>query len=252
MATFTQDVLRSVDIADPKEGKRYLDELEQASIAAQKQHGMGEVVGLNRFQQQDSSNQWLGQEQTRRADAAKQAFSLAGTADERIAGARNALQDVYDKYNQSAAALAQKEGQSSIATDWEVAAAAQTQEQKLGETTFAAYKSSAERKDAMASALRDGTANESILEAASANQLKIQDAENYWTTEMNTINEDLKDYSAASDIEFLKWATKLQQDAASWGGIVEGVFTIGGAILGGATGAAIGKRIGGAVAGATA
>lgn len=241
--SFTSDVLKSQDIEDPKKSKRYLDELEQSSIAVQRQHGRAPAVGLNRFQQQDTANQWLGQEQQRRVDAGKQSFDLANTVDERIAGTRNQLADVYDKYNQSAAALKQKGGQSSVGTQLEVSQAGAKAAQERGNIDFTTYKNSAERKDALISAMRQGTAAEEMQDAAAARSLKIQDMENYWTTLQNEIDNELKDYQSASESDFRKWSARMEAEAQNTAAILQGVLTIGGAVVGGPVGAMVGGGV---------
>lgn len=251
MTTFSSDVLKSPEMEDPKKQKRYMDELEASSIAAQRQFGRGQAVGQNRFQSQESANQALSQEQQRRASASQDAFNLASSIDERVAGTRNQLQSLYDKYGSTVADLTQKQGQGAAETAWQTKAGLEEVAQKRGNLDFTLYKSAADRKDALLSAMSKGNADQALQDAANAGRLKIQDAENYWDKILNDINQDLADYKQASDIEYMKWGQQLQRDASNWGSILSGVMTIGGAtigaIYGGGTGSVIGANVGGSI-----
>ena len=243
MAAFTSDVLSSQKSKDPNAVNKMNKELQDAQNAMRRMQGGGEAT-VNPFNTAPQQT-WNAGEQQRRVAAAGSANQVAGQIDERIAGAKNQLNSVYDKYNSSNANMAQQQAQNKVSTDFDTMSGLAGIKQQKDKLDFTMYTNQAQRDDALQSAWTQGLADDKMMDAAISHNMKLQDVDKYFALLMNDLDQDLADWQeqAAYDNEAAK--RKIEAKASNLGGILSGLLGIGGTVLG----TAIGGPIGGTVLG---
>jgi hypothetical protein len=256
MASFTQDTLNSTKARDPNEEAKMLSDLQRAQQAAQRRQGMA-LTKTDEFEQAPIFDKYRKAEQERRIAAAPGAAQVGGQIDERIAGTANQLNSVYDKYNNTRADLMQRQGQSTLTTDFEKEQGLWGVGQKRKELDFGLYKNQAQRDDAINNLWTQGIAEDKLLDMGINHQLKLQDITKYFALEQNKIQQDFLDWQSKTQADWDAMIRKMESDASAWGSIFSGILgTVGtvvggmyggptGALLGGTTGSKLGAGFGG-------
>jgi len=243
MATFTQDVLKSTKARDPREEEQAIADIQTGAQAAQRRQG-GVLTKIDEFEQAPIWDKYRAAEQSRREAAAPGAQQIGGLIDERLAGATNALQDVYQKYNQTNADLLQKQAQGDQATDFEKEQGLWNISNQKDQLDFQMYKNQAQRDDALESLWKQGIAEDKLLDMSIDHQLKLQDIDKYFTLEINDIEQEFQDWKSKTESEWeakiLEWKAK----ASNWGAIMGGLFGIAGGVVGATFGGGVGGMLG--------
>jgi hypothetical protein len=259
MATFTQDTLKSQKARDPRELEEAVGDIERGVQAAQRRQG-GVITKLDEFEKAPIWDKYLAGEQARREAAAPGAAGIAGQIDERLAGATNQLQTVYDKYNQSAADLQQKQAQNTLLTDFEKEQGLWNISNQREQLDFQLFKNQAQRDDAIESLWKQGIAEDKLLDMSINHNLKLQDIDKYFTLKINEIEQEFQDWRTKTEADWNKKIAEWKADASNWGSIIGGLFGVAGGVVGtmyggpagGVAGSMAGSKLGEGVAGVTA
>ena len=247
MATFTTDVLKSQNKKDPNEVNDMLAGLQSAQNAVLKAQGRSQNT-YDPFAAAKTQDQWGQGEQKRRVAAATGAAQTGSLIDERIAGAQNQMANIYNKYNQTNADLAQKQSQDAQTTDFSTTQALAGIQQQKNSMDFATYKNQAQRDDAIQAAWVQGIADDKMLQAATEHALKMQDVDKYFALIKNQLEQDMADWAQMTEQEWQKEKRKVETTAANNGAIIGGALGIVGSIVGyyygGSIGAAAGGKLG--------
>jgi hypothetical protein len=221
---YTRDTLDSVDMRDPREGLKQAKEMEDVSKNLQRFTTGGPVVGLDRFQQQQAGNQFLEAEQARRMAAAPGMFEIAGNIDTRLTAAGDTLAEASNKQMNRTDELYQQQAQALQEADFNKRKGLSDIDYKRQEIDWDAEKNQTRRDDALEDAYVKGIVDDTMLELAISNKMKLLDIDHYYRLKKNTLEQNMEDWKTTTDIDWQKMLAEMVASAEAFAMLFQGAL----------------------------
>lgn len=232
MAAFEKDVLESTAETDPREQQKRQDALLRQAKKMQQQFGVQQQAGTPRIGigtaagYEKAATQSRLDEFNRRKAAARTAYELGGKIDARRSQLDDEMQAAIKERQRAiekgATAQAHQDRENNLALQQAVKPA----EDKMKELNFSLYKSNAERRAALQSAIRAGDAEKQMIDAAAENNLKQQDIENYFSMLKAQLDMEYEKTKSGNQQDWQDYQNKLTNEANNWAKIFEGSTTL--------------------------